>query len=112
VIDAFHVVSSAPVAHKFFVDERKESRGIRVTDEFSRLIAGNQAGNLDQEVDSRWRLVETAWNLGISANLLTIHHDHVAGEMFTMDQTLRRRAVTSRRGALNGYQKGRLLLPR
>jgi hypothetical protein len=107
VIDAFHVVSAAPVAHQFFVDERKANKGIRVTDEFSRLISGHQAGNLDQEVDSRWRLVETAWNLGISANLLTIHHDHGAGEMFTMDHALRRKTVTSSRGALNGYQKGR-----
>lgn len=107
VIDAFHVVSSAPVAHKFFVDERKANKGIRVTDEFSRLMVGHQGGSLGQEVDSRWRLVETAWNLGISANLLTIQHDHGTREMFTLDRAMRRKSVTSSRGALNGYQKGR-----
>ena len=106
VIDAFHMVSLAPVAHRFFIDERKQNKGIRITDEFSRLTSGNQLGNLGQEVDSRWRLVETAWNLGISANLLNIQHDHGLGEMFTFDNALRRKSVTSSRGALNGYQKG------
>lgn len=107
VIDAFHVVASTPVAQRFFLDERRENKGIRITDEFSRLITGTQSGNLSQEVDSRWRLVETAWNLGIAANLLCIHHDDVAGEMFTFDKSNRRKSVTSSRGALNGYQKGR-----
>jgi 5-methylcytosine-specific restriction endonuclease McrA len=107
VIDAFHMVSSTPVAQKFFIDERRENKGIRITDEFSRLMTGTQSGNLSQEVDSRWRLVETAWNLGISANLLCVHHDDVAGEMFTFDKANRRKSVTSSRGALNGYQKGR-----
>ena len=51
--------------------------------------------------------METAWNLGISANLLCVHHDDVAGEMFTFDKANRRKSVTSSRGALNGYQKGR-----
>ena len=107
VIDAFHIVSAVPVAHQFYVDERRDNKGIRITDEFSRLLAGHQANSLDQEVDSRWRLVETAWNLGIAANLLTIQHDDAAGEMFTTDRAMRRKAVTSSRGALNGYQKGR-----
>jgi 5-methylcytosine-specific restriction endonuclease McrA len=107
VIDAFHVVASTPVAQRFFLDERRENKGIRITDEFSLLINGTQSGNLSQEVDSRWRLVETAWNLGISANLLCVHHDDVAGEMFTFDKANRRKSVTSSRGALNGYQKGR-----
>ncbi|MBV5347517.1 HNH endonuclease [bacterium] len=107
VIDAFHVVASTPVAQRFFIDERRENKGIRITDEFSLLTTGSQVGNLEQEVDSRWRLVETAWNLGISANLLCVHHDDEVGEMFTFDKANRRKSVTSSRGALNGYQKGR-----
>jgi hypothetical protein len=107
VIDAFHIVASEPVQHRFFVDERRENKGIRITEEFTQLAAGHQAGNLGQEVDSRWRLVETAWNLGIAANLLSVHHDHDVGEMFTYDRAHRRKGVTSSRGALNGYQRGR-----
>ncbi|GAB3189914.1 HNH endonuclease [Hydrogenophaga aquatica] len=107
VIDAFHVVGSSPVHHAFFIDERKPNRGIRITEEFSHMMAGLQADNLGQEVDARWRLVETAWNLGVSTNLLAVQHDDALGEMFALDAGQRRRSVTSSRNALNGYQKGR-----
>jgi len=107
VIDAFHMVSSAPVAHRFYVDERKENRGIRITDEFSKLMDGIYVDNLGQEVGARWRLVETAWNLGLSANLLTVQHDIDLQEMFVHDRNLKRRSVTSSRAALSGYQKGK-----
>ena len=106
VIDAFHNIGSTSVLHKFFIDERKANKGIRITDEFSQLAQGIQISNIAQEVDSRWRLVETAWNLGISANHLVVQHDHELGEIFTFDSAKRRKAVTSSRGALNGYQKG------
>lgn len=106
VIDAFHVVGSAPVHHAFFIDERRANRGIRITDEFSRMLAGAQAVNLDGEVTGRWNLVETAWNLGIATNLLAVEHDADLGELFAIDASHRRRSVTSSRNALNGYQKG------
>lgn len=107
VIDAFHIVGSTHVAHSFYTDERKENHGIRITDEFTKLADGIQASNLAQEVEARWRLVETAWNLGIATNLLNVQHDHVAGEIFTFDKSLKRKSVTSSRNALNGYQKGK-----
>lgn len=107
VIDAFHNIGSSSVLHKFFIDERKNNKGIRITDEFSKLSEGLQIGNITQEVNSRWRLVETAWNLGIAANHLVVQHDHELGEIFTFDSARRRKTVTSSRGALNGYQKGR-----
>lgn len=107
VIDAFHIVGSAPVHHPFFIDDRKANRGIRITDEFNQVFLGTQACNLGEEVAARWRLVETAWNLGVSANLLSVQHDDNLGELFAVDANLRRRSVTSSRSALNGYQKGR-----
>lgn len=107
VIDAFHVVGASPVMHSFFQDERRANKGIRITDEFSKLAEGSQATNLAQELEARWRLVETAWNLGISANLLNVLHDHEAGEMIIFNQSTKRKSVTSSRSALNGYQKGR-----
>ena len=106
VIDAFHNIGSTSVLHRFFIDERKANKGIRITDEFSKLAQGIQINNIAQEVDSRWRLVETAWNIGISANHLVVQHDHELGEIFTFDSARRRKTVTSSRGALNGYQKG------
>lgn len=106
VIDAFHNIGTSSVLHRFFIDERKANKGIRITDEFSKLAEGVQLANITQEVDSRWRLVETAWNLGISASHLVVQHDHELGEIFTFDSTRRRKGVTSSRGALNGYQKG------
>lgn len=107
VIDAFHNIDSSSVAHKFFTDERKLNKGIRITDEFAKLVAGNQSSNIGQEVDSRWRLVETAWGLNIAPRHLVLRHDHDLGEIFTFDRESRRQSVTSSRGALNGYQHGK-----
>lgn len=106
VFDAFHNIGTSSVLHKFFIDERRANKGIRITDEFSKLAEGYQIKNIIQEVDSRWRLVETAWNLGIAANHLVVQHDHDLGQIFTFDKASKRTAVTSSRGALNGYQKG------
>jgi 5-methylcytosine-specific restriction endonuclease McrA len=71
------------------------------------MLAGLQAVNLGEEVAARWSLVETAWNLGVSTNLLSVQHDESLGELFAIDSSQRRRSVTSSRSALNGYQKGR-----
>lgn len=57
-------------------------------------------------MESGWNLVETAWGLGISRNLLNVYYD---GEkkLFFVNNELRRKDVTAARNALNGYQKGR-----
>jgi len=107
VIDAFHVVGSGLLPVKFYIDERKQNGGIRITDEFSKLLASIQSPNLNAEVESRWNLVERAWELGISTNLIAIEHDATTSELFTVDSSRRRKAVTSCRSALNGYQKGK-----
>ena len=107
VIDAFHIVGSGEVDKRFFIDERKPNNGIRITDEFSALVSQVRTDNLETEVESRWRLVETAWGLGISANLIQIQHDADEKLLFTFDKANRRKSVTSSRGALNGYQRGK-----
>lgn len=108
VIDAFHVVGRGVTPIRFFGDERKgNGGGIRISDEFSALVAGEQAPNLPYEAEARWRLVETAWDLGVNRAILTVHHDLVSESLFTVDSARRRRAVTGSRGALNGYQKGK-----
>jgi hypothetical protein len=108
VIDAFHVVGRAAVPKRFFIDERTGSAGgIRITDEFSALLAGEQAPNLGGEAESRWRLVETAWELAVPRALLTIDFDPITEGLFAVDSARKRQAVTGSRGALNGYQKGK-----
>jgi hypothetical protein len=107
VIDAFHVVNQGDIPNRFFIDDRKANSGIRITDEFSRLIASQQVNALYSEVESRWRLVETAWELGIGRDLVCIEHHKESESLFSVDRAMRRKAVTSSRSALNGYQKGK-----
>ena len=107
VIDAFHVVGKSDIPKRFYEDERKTNNGIRITDEFSELLEREQASNLPFEVESRWRLVETAWELNISNSLIAIDYDLESGSLFAAVDRQRRKAVTSSRDALNGYQKGR-----
>lgn len=107
VIDAFHIVGSGEIKRKFYLDERAVNNGIRITDEFSMLLSNKQASNLLFEAEARWRLVETAWELNISRNVIAINHDSSTNELFTLDKSKRRKAVTSSRHALNGYQKGK-----
>lgn len=108
VIDAFHVVGRKTIPKRFFIDERTgEAGGIRITDEFSSLLASEQSPNLQSETESRWRLVETAWEMAIPRAILTIDFDPRTEGLFAIDSTRKRQAVTGSRGALNGYQKGK-----
>lgn len=50
--------------------------------------------------------METAWGLNISRNLLNVRYDDES-KIFFVDSNFRRKDVTSARGALNGYQKGK-----
>jgi 5-methylcytosine-specific restriction endonuclease McrA len=111
VLDAFHVVNGATQGAPFFIDERGSGRrGITLTDDLFRLAESDQFVSLPLEAEARWRLVETAWSLGVSAELLDVHHDAESDHLTvqSVDGSQRRRAgVTSARDALNGYQKGK-----
>ena len=109
VIDAFHVVGQAETPQRFFTDERNTNSGIRITDEFGALSAQGQAPDLPKEVEARWRLVETAWRLGMARSMF-VTFDAAEGALLLPDAALRRKAVTSCRDALNGYQQGRFFL--
>lgn len=105
VIDAFHVVNQGAIPELFFIDERKENKGIRLTDNLFKLLGDKHAGSLTPEVEARWRLVETAWDLNISRNLIDVSYDPKS-QLLTTQKASRRIDVTSCRDALNGYQKG------
>lgn len=106
VIDAFHVIGQEDVPNRFFLDERKASSGIRITDDFSKLLATASALDLPREGEARWRLVETAWRLQVGRAMIT-SYDGDTGDLLLPDRSMRRIAVTSCRDALNGYQQGR-----
>jgi len=104
VFDAFHVVNRKDIPKRFFIDERRTSKGLRLTDHFYNLFEENNSSNLLEETEGRWRLVETAWNIGISSNLILFDDDN---ERLYTSKENERIDVTSCRSALNGYQKGR-----
>jgi len=103
VIDAFHVLDGAETDERFFLDERRSGGGIRLTD---RMHALHNAGEeLADETESRWALVEAAWELNLPRHLLTVAYDPEV-ESFRPSDRRRRATITGARGALNGYQKG------
>jgi len=108
VIDAFHVVNTEDVPERFFIDDRKQSNGIRVTEALYKLFADESNHSLLDETEARWRLVETAWDLNVSRNLISVDHDHETGRLLTSTGH-RRIDITSSRDALNGYQRGKCL---
>jgi 5-methylcytosine-specific restriction endonuclease McrA len=104
VLDRFHVVNREAIPIRFYTDERKSGGGIRLTDELFRLRERLQFGNLPHEVEARWRLVETAWQLKVTRTALAVSVDD---EMLVTISGDRRASLTSCRDALNGYQKGK-----
>ncbi len=106
VIDAFHNVNQGELPTRFFIDERSSNKGIRLTDDFFNLFSDPDENCLYAETEARWRLVETAWSLNMSRNLITVQHDADHQLLFTQSSN-RRTNITSCRDALNGYQKGR-----
>jgi hypothetical protein len=108
VIDAFHVVGAGPIPVRFFEDERDTAaNGIRLTDDLFRLTESIQHRNLPHEVEARWRLVETAWELSLPTTALVVDYDPATETLVTAGRMIRRKAVAPCRDALNGYQKGK-----
>jgi 5-methylcytosine-specific restriction endonuclease McrA len=105
VIDAFHVVNQGAIPELFFIDERKENKGIRLTENLFELLGSEQATAFAPEVEARWRLVETAWELNISRDLIAVSYEPER-EFLTANKGSQRIGITSCRDALNGYQKG------
>ncbi len=107
VITAFHNIGGSTLPQRFFTDDRRsKQRGIVLTDELFELLGSGDFANLEAEVEARWRLVETAWGLSISRNLIQIDCDRETQMLFAIVDKVRRVDVTSCRDALNGYQKG------
>jgi hypothetical protein len=106
VIDAFHIVNDRDISERFFLDARRQNQGIIITENFFRLAETSAFENFNEEVESRWRLVETAWELNIARSAIAVSYDSETQLLFTGGNT-RRANITSCRSALNGYQKGK-----
>jgi hypothetical protein len=106
VIDRFHIINGEEVDKRFYIDERKTSKGIRLTNELRQLVLEHGGSDLPPEIEARWRLVETAWELQLSKNLIAVDHESASGNL-VVNRNNRRTNVTSSRDALNGYQKGK-----
>jgi hypothetical protein len=108
VVDAFQNVNSGKIPNPFY--EKNYGKGkkeIVVTDNLLKIKELFQFRNLEQEVEARWNLVETAWNLQINPNLLEVKYDESKSLFFIESNLMRRIDITSVRDSLNGYQKGK-----
>ena len=107
VIDAFHVVNNGDIPVRFFEkDYSGRTKRILLTDDVLRLYDLLYFDDFHNEVNARWNLVETSWELGVSRNLLNVQYDNFE-KIFFVEDAFRRKDVTSARDALNGYQKGK-----
>lgn len=107
VIDAFHIVNGAPIPIEFYKkDYSPSAKKIILTDEIFKLKETPHAENYDAEAEARWHLVEKAWELGISKDLMFVRYDDDGRRLYVIESN-QRKNVTSARNALNGYQKGK-----
>ena len=107
VVDAFQNVNGDVVPKIFYQkDYSRNAKRIIITDHLLKLKESIQFNNLESEVEARWNLVETAWNLNINTNMLEVKIDDDLQTLFLDDDRMRRINITSARASLIGYQKG------
>jgi hypothetical protein len=109
VVDAFQIVNGGNIPDLFYEKSYSKNKNeIIITDNLLKIKELFQYRNLRQEVEARWNLVETAWNLNINPNLLEVKYDADKSLFFIEETDLMRRVdITSVRDALNGFQKGK-----
>lgn len=108
VVDAFQNINGGQIPDIFY--EKNYTSGnkeIIIKDSLLKLKESFHFQNFDQEVEARWNLVETAWNLNLNPKLLEVKYDEDSALFFLENDLMRRINITSVRDALNGYQKGK-----
>ena len=92
MLDRFHTVNQVEVPVRLFAkDFKRGSRRIDLADKMMGLAQSPQAANIVAETESRWHLVETAWQTGVSANLLGLAYDEATGLITANGRENRRR---------------------
>lgn len=108
VVDAFQNVNGGQIPNPFYEKNYENGKKeIIIKDDLLKLKDSFHFKNFNPEVEARWNLVETAWNLQINPNLLEVHYDKTTSLFYLETDFMRRSNVTSVREALNGYQKGK-----
>ena len=108
VVDAFQNLNGAQIPDIFYEKNYKSGKKeIIIKDNLLKLKESFHFQNFKQEVEARWNLVETAWNLNINPKLLEVKYDEDRSLFFLENDFMRRTDITSVRDSLNGYQKGK-----
>ena len=108
VVDAFQNLNGAEIPDIFYEKNYKSgNKEIIIKDNLLKLKESFHFQNFNQEVEARWNLVETAWNLNINPKLLEVKYDEEKSLFFLENDFMRRTDITSVRDSLNGYQKGK-----
>ena len=105
VFSAFHNISGGRLPVSFYSRASGKNSPVILHNEFFKLLENTNSQDFIQENEARWSLVETAWKLNLSENVISLNYDHDTKMIMEPDK-FRRRNITSARGALNGYQKG------
>ena len=71
-------------------------------------MENNHARDFLKENEARWSLVETAWRLNLSENLISLNYDHATKMIMEPDKTCRRNIT--RLGCFKWLSKRPLLL--
>ncbi len=103
VVEAFQNLQDVDAARFYSGTFRTQ---IHFRDELLQLAQGPEAGNLGHELEARWRLVESAWNLGVNPRFLVAEAD-LSTEGLWIRAHDGRTPLASIKPALNAYQKGR-----
>ncbi|MCD8435963.1 HNH endonuclease [Tenacibaculum dicentrarchi] len=108
VVDAFQNLNGAQIPDIFYEKNYKlGKKEIVIKDNLLKLKESFHFQNFNQEVEARWNLVETAWNLNLNPKLLEVKYDEDKSLFFLENDFMRRTDITSVRDSLNGYQKGK-----
>jgi len=108
VVDAFQNLNGAQIPDIFYEKNYKSGKKeIIIKDNLLKLKESFHFQNFKQEVEARWNLVETAWNLNLNPKLLEVKYDEDRSLFFLENDFMRRTDITSVRDSLNGYQKGK-----
>lgn len=108
VVDAFQNVNGSIIKDTFYSkDYHNGEKKLSIHNSLLQLKESFQFPNFMQEVEVRWRLVETAWSLQVNPKLLEVKYDDQKALFFVENNRMRRVDLTSVRDALNGYQKGK-----
>ena len=106
VIEAFQNLGGGTIPDSFYSYNRVE-KSIHLTDNLFKLNESVQGANLRSEIEARWNLVETAWNLSVPVSAVQVEAEGDYQQLIITDGAGYRKPITSTRDALSGYQKGK-----